>query len=448
MARLLASAAYRIAFAYSSAFALAIAVLGTAVYFAADAAFRHQQDAGIAEESAALVREFREGGLPDLDEAIAKREMRKAISAFGYAVFDRHGRRVAGALDAVRPPPGLVDVVFTDPVEGKDNARALATDLGDGVRLVVAKDADAILQVDETILVLFGIAFAVLLAMGVGGALLLGRALQHRIGRISATATAIVGGDLARRVPVSRRDDEFDALAVALNAMLDRIAQLLDNLRQVSADIAHDLRTPLSRLRGELEAALDGPVGDRAPLKRALRQSDELLSLFAAILRISEIEGAAWQDGFATLDVGALAADLFESYAPAVADGGRSIVATTTGGLLIQGDRELISQALINLLDNAQRHTPPGTHLWLGTEASDTRVHLVVADDGAGVSVADRPRIVRRFVRLEGSRSTPGHGLGLNLVSAIAAAHRGELILEDNHPGLRAVLALPRVAAA
>lgn len=447
MRRIAASAAYRIAFVYSAAFALAILVLGVAVYFAADADFRQQQDAGVAQESAALIREFREGGMPDLRRAVAKRERQKAISAFGYAVFDSRGHRVAGTLDTTRPPTGAVQIVFNDPDEGQDSARALVTEFGDGSRLVVARDVEAIEQVDRTILILFGGGFVVILAMGVVGALLLGRYLHHRIGRISATAAAIVDGDLARRVPVSDRRDEFDQLAIVLNAMLDRIAQLLDNLRQVSGDVAHDLRTPLARLRGELEAALDNPADSRDTLKRALRQSDELLSLFAAILRISEVEGGDLDRGFSTLDAGALATDLFESYAPAVADGGRSIAAAIETGLHVRGDRELIAQALINLLDNAQRHTPPGTMLSLAAASHGDRIHLAVADTGEGVVETDRARIVCRFVRLEGSRSTPGHGLGLNLVSAIAAAHRGELILEDNHPGLRAILALPRIAA-
>lgn len=447
MRRLMASAAYRIAFTSSSAFALAILALGIAVYFVADADFRHQQDAGIAEESAALMREFGEGGLPDLRHAIAKRETQRAISAYGYAVFDASGRRIAGTLVTPRPNTGALDIVFADPEEGADGARALSTDLADGYRLVVARDAEAIERIDATILILFGGAFVVVIALGALGALLLGRYLQRRIGRISSTATAIVGGDFARRVPVGDRGDEFDQLASALNAMLDRIAQLLGNLRQVSGDVAHDLRTPLARLRGELETALADPAESRATLQRALRQSDDLLALFAAILRISEVEGGELGGSFVEIDASALAADLGDSYAPAVADCGRSLGCDVDSGITVRGDRELIAQALINLLDNAQRHTPPGTALRLAAKAVGGYARLTVADTGPGVAPDDRPRIMRRFVRLEGSRSTPGHGLGLNLVAAIAAAHGGELVLEDNHPGLCATIVLPSIAA-
>lgn len=439
------SAAYRIAFTYSAAFALAIVILGTAVFFAADADFRRQQDASIVEEHAELVRAYRANGIDALRSTIGLRQSAGATD-FVYGLFDARGRREAGALRADRPAPGWRDMAFVDPVEGADAARALATRLPDGTTLVVAIDTEALERIDHTILALFGGAFAIVLLLGAVGALLLGGYLRRRLERISGTARAIVAGDLSHRVPVGAHGDEFDALAGSLNAMLDRIAQLLDNLRQVSSDVAHDLRTPLARLRGALEAMLDGPP-DRAAIKSALRQSDELLSLFAAILRISEVEGGALSRSFARLDVAALTADICETYAPAVADGGRLLACAAGGTATILGDRELIAQALINLLDNAQVHTPEGTTITVVVAETDGRVVLSVADDGPGVAAADRERIARRFVRLEGSRTTAGNGLGLNLVAAIAAAHRGSLTIEDNAPGLRVAILLPGLSA-
>lgn len=446
MRKLAASAAYRIAFVYSAAFALAILVLGVAVYFAADANFRGQQDAGIVEESKELVGDFRDEGLGDLLETIAARENGGSANPYGYALYDRAGRRIAGALDTPMPRPGLRDITFTDPREGTDPARALTTIIPDGHALTVALDPEALERIDATILGFFAIAFVLVLAIGIGGALILGAYLRRRIERISGTARAIVAGDFGQRVPVGTRNDEFDQLARALNAMLDRIAQLLDNLRQVSSDVAHDLRTPLARLRNSLEAALDG-TADRAALKSALRQSDELLSLFAAILRISEVEGGEIGRSFAPVDIVRLAVDLCETYVPAVADGGRSLSCRAIGEAIVCGDHELIAQALINLLDNAQAHTPEGTNIVVMLNSDATTVHLTVADDGPGVAAENRERIVRRFVRLEGSRSTQGHGLGLNLVAAIAAAHGGRLVIDDNAPGLRGTIVLPRAAA-
>ncbi|MDB5706690.1 MAG: sensor histidine kinase [Sphingomonas bacterium] len=447
MGKLATSAAYRIAFTYSLALALAIIALGMAVYFAADADFRSQQDAAIAEESAALVRDFREEGVEELVREMAAREAVSSTNAFGYALFDRSGKRVAGALDTPQPPPGWHDISFLDPQEGPDPARAFARDLPNGLRLVVAVDTEALERIDGTILGLFSGAFLFVILVGIVGALILGSYLRRRLDRISGTARAIMSGDLERRMPVGARGDEFDDLALTLNAMLDRIEQLMDNLRQVSSDVAHDLRTPLARLRNQLAGTLDGG-GDaattRAALERAIDQSDDLLSLFAAILRISEVEAGALARTFAPIDLSDLLTDLCDSYAPAISDGGRSLGCEIDPGIGVHGDRELIAQAVINLLDNAQRHTPPGTHIVLAVDANEDTVRLSVADDGPGVARADWPRIVRRFTRLDSSRTTPGHGLGLSLVAAIAAAHGGDVVIGDNAPGLRVTMTLPR----
>jgi signal transduction histidine kinase len=231
--------------------------------------------------------------------------------------------------------------------------------------------------------------------------------------------------------------------------MLDRIAQLLENLRQVSSDVAHDLRTPLARLRGQLEVALDGPrdsAAYRSGLKRAIVQSDDLLALFAAILRISEVEGGSIKRSFAPVDATDLVTDLCDSFAPAITDGGRSLACDAMPGLALSGDRELLAQALVNLLDNAQRHTPPGTCITVAAAGDAAAVRLTVADNGPGVAPQDRERITRRFARLDSSRGTPGHGLGLNLVVAVAQAHGGTVAIDDNQPGSRVTMTLPRLA--
>jgi hypothetical protein len=227
--------------------------------------------------------------------------------------------------------------------------------------------------------------------------------------------------------------------------MLERIVGLIANVRQVSTDVAHDLRTPLARLRNRLEQGLAavGAGGDAALLEDAIRRVDEVLGLFAAILRIAEIEGGQIRETFKRVDISGLASELAESYAPAVAEGDRSLVLKAAPGLVVLGDRELLAQALINLLENAQSHTPAGTTIEIYVEAAGGAVLAGVADNGRGVPPADRERIVERFIRLENSRSAPGHGLGLNLVAAIAGLHGGALRFADNAPGLRATLELP-----
>jgi signal transduction histidine kinase len=441
MIRLKWSAAYRIAFAYSATFALAVLVLATVVYLGADREFSRQQDVAIAGESIALIREFREGGLPDLSKAIAKREARNVINAYGYAVFDHDGRRVAGALDTARPEAGRQNIVFADSRAGSDPARALATDLPDGSRLVVARDTETLWRIDRTILLLFGGAFTVVIAMGVLGALILGGYLRGRLRGISEATAAIIAGDLNQRVPLAQGNDEFDQVGRALNLMLDRITRLMENLRQVSSNIAHDLRTPLLRLRNQLEqvGTMEGAAG------RAIEQGDALLALFASILRIAEIESGTLTRGFMPTDVSVLATDMAESYAPALIDGGRVLTWTIADDILVIGDRTLLAQAIINLLDNAGRHTPPGTRIELALSCDAGFALLSIADDGPGVDNADYDRILQRFFRGEASRTTPGNGLGLSLVAAVAAAHGGHVAVNDNGPGFRLLLTLPRL---
>lgn len=440
MASLRQSAAYRIAFTYAAAFAAAILLLGIAVYFAADAEFRQQRDHAIAVEVADLSRES--GGTADIAQEIGEREASKAATdTFGYALFDRSGRRVAGSLDAPRPPPGFSMIVFRDPKEGPDVARAQAVDLADGGRLVVAADSEAIEAIDRTILTLFGVAFAVIVVIGAAGALMFGQYLRRRLGAISDTARAIVAGNLDQRVPVGPRSDEFDAVALAINAMLDRIAGLMENLHQVSSDVAHDLRTPLVRLRNQLDR-----VGhDDGAAERAIELADELLKLFGSILRITEVEGGGLDQGFSRVDLSALVEDVGEGFLPAIHDGGRTLDWLVEPAIAVSGDRQLLAQSIANLLDNASVHTPPGTAIRMMLDADDRWARLSVADDGPGVAPADRDAILQRFFRAEASRTTPGNGLGLSLVAAVASAHGGEAVVASRAPGLSVTMVLPRL---
>ncbi|WP_353205286.1 HAMP domain-containing sensor histidine kinase [Sphingomonas sp.] len=443
MLKVKSSAAYRIAITYSAAFALAVVLLGAAMYQVADADFRRQQDGLLKQETANLAQEYDEGGLPDIVSAIATREAGSSIKAFGYALFDRSGRRIAGSLDTARPTLGLGAIAFRDPIEGPDSARADSRDLRDGYRLVVARDTEIMEGIDRTIVLLFGGAFVLVIAFGVVGAVMLGGYLQKRLDRISGVARAIMAGDMAQRVPVGARGDEFDAASAALNMMLDRIGQLMENLRQVSSDVAHDLRTPLLRLRNQLEQV--GTVEGAAA--RAIEQGDAVLALFAALLRIAEVEGGGLTRSFVLADVSALTIDIAESFAPAFADGGRRLTWSVAPGIAVLGERELIAQALVNLLDNARLHTPPGTRIEIRLSADDKTARLSVRDDGPGVPVADHARILQRFARGEASRTTPGNGLGLSLVAAVAAAHGGSVAVATNDPGLCVTLTVPKVAA-
>lgn len=441
---MLRSAAIRIALFGAAAFALAIALLGAASYLIVDHALRQQLDDRISAEVGSLASEFRGEGDRSLRTIIAQRETERATNDLGYALFDARGRKLAGDLHADQPErAGWQTIEFFDPPEGYVEAgRALVSDLAPGRRLVVSADFDAVQEADRLVLVLLGAALGLAIVIGGVFALLLAIYLKRRLSIMAEGAEAIADGDLASRIAVGRRDDEFDRLATALNAMLDRIAGLLGNLRRVSGDVAHDLRQPLTRLRNLLEHGMS--EGDpHLAIGQALVQVDQVLALFASLLRLSEIEAGKLRAGFAPIDLNRLALDLGESYAPAVEDGGRRLVVRASLARPVRGDAELLSQALVNLLDNAQVHTSAGATVRLEVVDLADRVAVSVSDDGPGIAEPDRTRVVERFVRLEASRNRPGNGLGLSLVAAIADIHGGRLALGDNRPGLVATIELP-----
>jgi len=439
------SSAYRIAFVALGAVLLGLAVLGGLVFVAMHVAFTRQLDATITDESRTLVDEFHGDGEAELRQAIADREASKSRQRLMYAVFAPDGRRLYGSLRASRPELGMHNIEFVDPDEGPDEARGLGVDLSRNERLLVAADREWIERIDHTNLELFAAAFLAACLLGFAGATGLAGYLERRLRSISDSAEAIIGGDTRKRMPVSGRRDEFDRLASTLNRMLDRIEGLLENLRQVSNDIAHDLRTPLARLRNQLERGsvegADAVIGD------AIRQVDDVLELFAAILRLAEVESGETKRYFRPVDFTALATELGESYAPAFEDEGRHFLWSIKSGLIVNGDRELLAQAIVNLLENAQRHTPAEALVRMMAYAADQCVCLQVADTGPGVPKAELSRITKRFARLDSSRNTAGHGLGLSLVRAVANLHGGRLILKSADPGLIAVIELPRSSA-
>lgn len=445
MKLLFRSAAYRIAFISSLAFALATVLLGAAVYYAAHAALARQMDASIEQSTGGLLTELHDDGLAGLREAVSQRESR-GPDTLGYALFDRTGRRIAGQMETAFPDTGWQRIVFLDPKEGPDPARALVTALPGGYRLVVASDLEPLEDIDHTILVIFGVACGALVGIGLLGTFILGAYLRRRLRRIEQTAAAIVAGDLTPRMETGPTDDEFDRVGAALNAMLDRIEALVVNLRQVTSDLAHDLRTPLARLRNQLEILRERSHDPECTeiADDAVERADDVLQLFEAILRISELDEGGLQRHFLPVDLGRLVAELGEIHAPIAEDEGRSLSWTSGLGCIVEGDRELISQALINLIENALRHTPPGSHISLSASCDADKATASISDNGPGIAPPDRKRVFERFVRLESSRSTPGHGLGLSLVQAIAHAHNAIIDLRDMAPGLEIALRFPR----
>lgn len=446
--RLLRTTSFRLAALYALLFGGSVVALAAVVRWTVRAALEGQMRGRIEAEAATLQAEAREGGASRVATVVAARG--RGARALDFRVEAADGRALAGGLPSPGGRDGWLELQAEEPRRadgdgdgGPERIRALAVPLEGGGRLVVGDDLDRLDDVDEAILGAFAWALALTVALGVGGGLLLSAGFLRRVDAITRTAEAIVEGDLARRVPDRGTRDDLDRLARALNHMLDRIAALMEGLRQVSSDVAHELRTPLSRLRQRLEAARAGArsVEDwRAAVEDAVADTDQVLGTFAALLRIAQIEAGTRRAGFRELDLREVATGVAEAFAPSAEEQGRTLSLDAPEPAPVRGDRELLTQMLANLVDNALRHTPPGTRILLSASGAPAGARLAVADDGPGVPAEERERIFRRLHRLERSRSTPGSGLGLALVAAVAELHGARIAAEDAGPGLRVVV--------
>ena len=335
-----------------------------------------------------------------------------------------------------------------DQTKGFAVVRSLVLD--SGLRLIVGRDVLERRGFTAIVLQGFILAVAGILVFSLLAGMVTAWRVTKRIDAINATSAKIMSGNLSERIPITRRNDEFDVLATSLNAMLDRIEGLMVGLKEVTDNVAHDLKTPLTRLRNRAEAALreggDGPA-QREALETTLTESDKLIRTFNALLMIARAEAGAPSGAFADVDVSGVAADVAELYEPVADEQGLVLDTQIAPDVHLRANRELIGQALVNLIENALKYYEPAegkagrVSVSVKTEAG--RVLIEVVDNGPGIPLEDRARVVERFVRLEKSRTEPGSGLGLSLVAAVARLHRGEFRIEDNEPGVRAVIDLP-----
>jgi signal transduction histidine kinase len=317
--------------------------------------------------------------------------------------------------------------------------RVRVNDLGDGIRFAVGDDLLLIRDINRAIIGAFGWLLLVFFPLSLAGGLFLSRGFLRRVDAIRQTAEAIIAGDLAQRIPARGTDDDLDRLSNTLNRMLDRIAALIESLSQVSNDIAHDLRTPLTRLRNKLVAAqslVSMSPAQKASFESMIAETDEILDTFSALLRIAQIEAGTRRAGFQSVDLSETVANVAHAFSAAAEAEGKLLISDIQPGLTIHGDRELLTQMLANLVENAVRHTPIGSRIEIMFARKATGVVGSVADSGPGVPADERKRIFRRMYRLERSRTTPGSGLGLAVVAAIANLHGIELVVGDHSPGL------------
>lgn len=446
---LLRSAGLRFAALYAVIFGLSAVALAIFLWWATAGLLNRQVEAAINADAQGLGERYQEGGIPALILTIQDRISQNVDQNAIYLLVDGDLHPIAGNIAAWPPEVSGPDTWFELSVQRGGHsalARMRRFDLPGGFHLLIGRDVGSRAKLRS--LLTAGLLWAVLvmITLGFAGALAIQSLFRRSLADVSATANAISRGDLSHRVRISGRGDEFDRLAETINDMLDRIARLMDGVRQVSNAIAHDLRTPITRARARLEdAALHARDASDllAAIERATADLDGIVAVFQGLLRIAEIEAGARRSAFAPFDLHLLLADMHELYGAAAEEQGLQIDFLAKPPLPVFGDHDLLQQAVANLLENALKFSPPGKPILLGARRLGDKVEIVVADSGPGIPPEDRARVTERFYRGESARSTPGSGLGLSLVQAVVQLHNGTLDLQDNHPGVRAVISLP-----
>jgi hypothetical protein len=418
-------------------------------------------------EITGLAEQYRQGGIRRLVLVIDGRARRPSSSL--YLVTTPGGEGLAGNVGSlargVLDTPGWTETEYRrlDETEGHEHfALVRVFELPGGFRLLVGRDLDERERLYDIVLGAGKWSVALVVVLGLIGGFFVTRRVLKRVDAMSESTRTIMAGDFTGRLPIAGTGDELDRLAGNLNAMLERIEALMRGLKEVSDNIAHDLKTPLTRLRNRCEQALRSDRNDsdyRATLEATIEESDALIRTFNALLMIARAESGQAREDMTDFDAAEVARDIAELYEPLADEKGLTLQIDTNGIAPVHGNRELVSQALANLVDNAIKYVgaQPGeqagamngrpSEIVVKALTEDGEIKLTVSDHGPGIPEGDRGRVVERFVRLEGSRSEPGSGLGLSLASAVARLHGGELRLQDNHPGLAAVLALPRAGA-
>ena len=447
LGQLIKSASFKIGAAYAGLFTVSVGILAGLIYFSATSEIENEIRMRITADSSALRAEYAHGGARQLLQAIAERQRGRLVGGLDYTLFDGGGHRVFGDLPKVACNSRWV--TFTGPPDGDEPAGemeklgVLVTPLPKGYCLLVGDDVGKIREFGSLILDSFGWVFLLTIVMALAGGIFLSSRVLRRIEAINRTAEAIIEGDITQRIPRRSAPDDLDRLAATLNRMLDRVTSLMDSLRHVSNDVAHDLRTPLGRLRLSLEEATRMPLTpkeSRQVIDASLQEVDGILDTFGAILRISQIESGNRRGSFRRFLLSDVIQTVCDDFAPSIEDTGKQLRTEIEANLWIQGDPELLVQATANLLENAMAHTPPSAEVTVSLAACNGEIRLNVDDNGDGVPEEEREHIFKRFYRVERSRTSTGNGLGLSIVAAIAELHGAKICTADNKPGLRVCL--------
>lgn len=451
MGKLFNSAAFRLTLLYMFTFGISVTVLLVFIYYSIGRDVNRQLRHEINVQLADLGREFILDGPYATAESVKHLLRLDRNERLVLMLIDPDWNIIAGNLE--RWPGGSTTKPaswITVPLEKKQGraaeAIAINSSLPGGYILLVGRKLESVERVRKVIADVLYICFGITVVLSAAGGFFLSRTIERRLEGINQTCRKVMGGDLQTRVAVSGSADEFDHLAGNVNAMLNRICELIEGVRDISHNVAHDLRTPLGRLRNRLEILAAGPQTSDAvhdELRGAIAEVDALVATFNAILRISQAEMGAGFEHFQNFDLSATAENISELYRPVAEDKSLQYRAEIEQGLLCNGDRHLLSQAIANLLDNAIKYTPSG-EVALTLSHDEDGLLLTVSDDGPGIAPEYYEKVTGKFFRMESSRHSPGSGLGLSLVQAAIKLHGGELLFGDNAPGLKVTVKLPR----
>lgn len=458
VSKLFRTTAFKLSLAYLAVFALCAFLALGYVAWNARAVLDDQIVSTIDAEISGLSEQYNTGGLRRLISVVERRSREPGASL--YLVTTANGDRIVGNVAsvpaAVLAKPGQSEVSYGrgEANAGEHLAIVQVFTLPGGFRLLVGRDTEERDRLRAVIGRAFVSSLAAVILLGIIGGWLAATRILARVDAMTRTTRAIMAGDLDGRLAVAGNGDELDRLATNLNQMLERIGELMRGMREVSDNIAHDLKTPLTRLRNRADEALRRSSSAdelRAALEAVIEEGDGLIRVFNALLMIARLEAGSAREIMAPLDLGAIACGVGELYEAVAEENGLVVEVRAEAGVVIEANRELIGQALANLIDNALKYgTPSGGgpgRVVIAVEARNGLAHLSVVDQGPGIPEAERDHVLARFVRLEKSRSRPGFGLGLSLVNAVVRIHRGSLRLIDNDPGLLVDITLPMVDA-
>jgi signal transduction histidine kinase len=438
---------FQLTILYVVLFGVSVVTLGWFIYFSTVGFLQRQTQEVIEAEVGGLLEQVRLGVGPDTIKGVISDRIHQSGEERSYYLLVSPRREiVAGNLPYWDPAfEGVdkwVEFTFEQPDGEIVPVLGLVTRIKD-FGLFVGRETSELEQLKHNFQRASILGLGITMTLAFVGGLALAFGSQRRIAELNRTTRRIIAGDMTQRVPVEGGHDEHAELAQSVNTMLDQIESLMAGLRHVGDSIAHDLRGPLTRLRTRLEQLADEEAPSHESVEECLAQADGVLSTFNALLRIARVETGAYRSAFATIDLGQIASDVADLYQATADEQLVEIRRRIIDQALVFGDRELLAQALTNLLDNALKYTPAGGHIDMEVKRRSDRIVVVVADTGPGVPPESREKVLERFARLDESRSKPGNGLGLALVRAVSDQHDGELRLTDNGPGLRVTLSLP-----